>query len=493
MSSTRETLEGGAWGTSKKRPGPRWEQRRGRQGSRVWSASSTGERLAVEGEIPLWLTGTLIRNGPAKFEAGERRLRHWFDGFAMLHAFSIDGGSVTHTNRYLDTNAYRSARDDGRIGYKEFATDPCRSIFQRIATMFSPHPTDNANVNVAKLGGKFVAMTETPMAVAFDPATLKTAGIIERDDEISTDLTTAHPHFERGTRDGFNYALGFSRVSTYTIHRVKASNGERLPIARIPVREPSYMHSFGLTENFIVLAEFPLLLNPLRLLLSGKPFIENYKWKPEQGTRFHLIDRRTGALKRTVVAPAFFAFHHVNAFEEEGDVVVDIAAFADSSVIEDLYLSPLRGEDVFEHSLTELRRYRLTDGRAEPQVLSEEPIELPRINYAANNERPYRYVYGVGLHPTDFLNRLLKVDVMTGEAKVWRRDGCYPGEPVFVPAPHGTAEDEGVVLSAVLDAATSTSFLLVLDATSFTEIARAHVPQVVPFGFHGSFFGEGLQ
>jgi beta,beta-carotene 9',10'-dioxygenase len=451
-----------------------------------------GERLAVEGEIPSWLNGTLIRNGPAKFEAGERKLRHWFDGFAMLHGFSIDAGSVTYTNRYLDTQAYRTARDDGRIDYKEFATDPCRSIFKRITTMFSPHPTDNANVNVAKLGGKFVAMTETPMAVDFDAATLKTAGVVEHDDGISTNLTTAHPHLERGTGDGFNYALGFSRTSTYTIHRVRASDGERVPIARIPVREPSYMHSFGLTENFIVLAEFPLLLNPLRLLLSGKPFIENYRWKPERGTRFHLINRRTGTVERTVVAPAFFAFHHVNAFEENGAVLVDIAAFDDSSVIEDLYLSPLRGEDVFEHSLTKLKRYRLTEGSVEPEVLSEEPIELPRINYGARNERPYRYVYGVGLHATEFLNRLLKIDVTIGDAKVWRRDGCFPGEPVFVPAPGGTAEDEGVVLSAVLDSAASTSFLLVLDGSSFTEIARAHVPQVVPFGFHGSFFSDAL-
>jgi carotenoid cleavage dioxygenase-like enzyme len=172
--------------------------------------------------------------------------------------------------------------------------------------------------------------------------------------------------------------------------------------------------------------------------------------------------------------------------------VVDIAAFDDSSVIEDLYLSPLRGEDVFEHSLTQLRRYRLTDGSVEPQILSEESIELPRINYGACNERSYRYVYGVGLHATEFLNRLLKVDVTTGDTQVWRRDGCYPGEPVFIPAPDSTAEDEGVVLSAVLDSATLTSFLLVLDASSFTEIARAHVPQVVPFGFHGSFFSDGL-
>ena len=54
------------------------------------------------------------------------------------------------------------------------------------------------------------------------------------------------------------------------------------------------MHSFGLSERWIVLAEFPYVVNPLRLAFSGRPYIENYRWKPELGTRFTLIDRETG-------------------------------------------------------------------------------------------------------------------------------------------------------------------------------------------------------
>ena len=54
------------------------------------------------------------------------------------------------------------------------------------------------------------------------------------------------------------------------------------------------MHSFGLTERWLVLAEFPLVVNPLALALSGRPYIENFRWKPELGTRFHLFDRGDG-------------------------------------------------------------------------------------------------------------------------------------------------------------------------------------------------------
>jgi beta,beta-carotene 9',10'-dioxygenase len=66
-------------------------------------------------------------------------------------------------------------------------------------------------------------------------------------------------------------------------------------------------------------------------------------------------------------------------------------------------------------------------------------------------------------------------------------EGYYPGEPVFVAIPDATSEDEGVILSVVLDGKQGHSFLLVLDAASFTELARAEVPHPIPFGFHGAY------
>jgi len=56
-----------------------------------------------------------------------------------------------------------------------------------------------------------------------------------------------------------------------------------------------------------------------------------------------------------------------------------------------------------------------------------------------------------------------------------------------VPSPDARAEDDGALLSVVLDTRAS-SFLLVLEASTFTEIARATVPQTIPFGFHGQYF-----
>src|SRR5229473_2326247 len=85
------------------------------------------------------------------------------------------------------------------------------------------------------------------------------------------------------------------------------------------------------------------------------------------------------------------------------------------------------------------------------------------------------------------LNQLVKVDVIQRSARTWFEEDSYPGEPVFVAAPDATGEDEGVILSVVLDGERGRSFLLVLDAASFTELARAEVPHTIPFGFHGIY------
>src|SRR5215213_3894056 len=109
-------------------------------------------QLPVQGTLPRWLSGTMLRNGPAKFEVGRHEFRHWFDGLAMLHRFTFANGSVSYANRYLLSPAYRKARETGRISYREFATDPNPSIMQRLYNLLTGvHTGDNASHNVARI------------------------------------------------------------------------------------------------------------------------------------------------------------------------------------------------------------------------------------------------------------------------------------------------------------------------------------------------------
>jgi beta,beta-carotene 9',10'-dioxygenase len=447
------------------------------------------DQLPVDGAIPTWLTGTLVRTGPAKFEAGERSVNHWFDGLAMLHRFGFDDGIVSYANRFLQTRAYRAAHETGRIAYSEFATDPCRTVFQRVASTFSPKLTDNAAVNVVRLGEEYIAMTETPLPVAFEPDTLNTLGVTGWAKGLRGQHTTAHPHHDRATGEMINYETHFGPSTKYRIYALAPGAATPRLIAAMPARRPSYMHSFALTERYAVLVEFPLVVNPPALAFSGRPFIENYEWKPERGTTFTVVDRHTGTVRKRVGGPACFCFHHVNAFEDGDGLNIDMCTYEDASIVQSLYLDKLRARGPIPGA--SLRRYRvpLNGGDATGSQLADASLELPRIDYRSRNGLPYRYVYGAGGRSDgDFLNQLVKVDVESGETRSWHEPGCYPGEPVFVPAPAQRTEDDGVALSVVLDAATETSFLLVLDAGTFEELGRAHAPLRIPFGFHGSFF-----
>jgi carotenoid cleavage dioxygenase-like enzyme len=97
-------------------------------------------------------------------------------------------------------------------------------------------------------------------------------------------------------------------------------------------------------------------------------------------------------------------------------------------------------------------------------------------------------MYAAGARGGEWLDELVKFDVVDRTLTTWHEPGCYPGEPVFVGRPGREREDDGVVLSVVFDSRTNRSFLLALDAGGFGELARAQAPHHVPFGFHGQFF-----
>lgn len=444
--------------------------------------------LPTRGTVPPWLTGTLVRTAPAKFEVGGRGYNHWFDGLAMLHKFAFAAGRVSYANRYLRSRSYLEAMTKGKISRGEFATDPCRTLFERVAAFFHPKVTDNCNVSVNKLAGEVVAFTETRLPIRFDPDTLSTLGGYAYDDRIKGPVSIAHPHLDHARGLHYSYVLEFGWRCKYRLFGIDQGTGRQAVVATIPAERPAYMHSFGMTERYLVLAEFPLVVNPLRLKFSGKPFIRNYEWEPGRGVRFHVVEKETGRVVRTAQGKSVFAFHHVNGFDEGDDVVVDVVTYPDPGVIDQLYLDRLRsGEPVT--AAGKLTRFRVGPrGDAPDEMLSEAPIELPRIDYRRRVGRPYRYVYGAGnAVPGNFIDNLVKLDLDRGATSSWYEEGCYPGEPVFVAAPEAVDEDDGVILSVVLDAGKAASFLLILDASTFRELARAEVPHHIPFGFHGNY------
>jgi carotenoid cleavage dioxygenase-like enzyme len=135
-------------------------------GLETQSHEITLEELAVEGSIPHWLVGSLIRNTPAQFEIGAQSYRHWFDGLAMLYSFTFENGRVSYRNRFIESKAWRENNETGEIQFPQFGTNPRQSLFSRLSTAFKKRPIGgNTNVNVARFGDRFVALTERALAM----------------------------------------------------------------------------------------------------------------------------------------------------------------------------------------------------------------------------------------------------------------------------------------------------------------------------------------
>lgn len=451
------------------------------------------EKLPVEGSIPQWLSGSLLRNGPAKFEVGSEQVWHWFDGLAMLHRFTFHDGNVAYANKFVRSKAYTTAMQEGRLAYVMFAADPCKTLFKHaMSEMINP------NVSIQRVAGEFLAMTEAPLPIAFEPQTLDTLGVVHYDDQLSGHHGSAHPHYDTAGKRTISYLTEFGMQSIVQVFGIADEDGQRRRlIGAYPTPEPSYMHSFSITEHFIVLAEYPFRVLPIELLSGKKAFIQHFTWRPQEPTQFIVMDKQDGRIIGRYEGEAFFSFHHINAFEHSGEIVLDLAAYPDAAIIEQTNLPNLRKgiEPGRQLAHSEFRRYRLplsvSSAIATYERVADAEIEMPTINYARFNARNYGVAYGIGTAKEGaamLAHRLVRVAIESHETKTWVQDGCYPGEPVFAQSPWTRGEDDGVILSVVLNAQKGNSFLLALDAHTFEEIGRAEVPHHIPIGLHGQFF-----
>ena len=86
-------------------------------------------------------------------------------------------------------------------------------------------------------------------------------------------------------------------------------------------------------------------------------------------------------------------------------------------------------------------------------------------------------------------DRLVRYDLTDGSAVERGFDGGRPGEAVFVPAADSSDESDGWYLAYIYDPARNGSDLVILDASDFTgdAVATIHLPQRVPYGFHGNW------
>lgn len=118
-------------------------------------------------------------------------------------------------------------------------------------------------------------------------------------------------------------------------------------VATIPVRwkcNPSYMHTFGITENYYIIVEQPLTISLMKMVkrrLFNRPMVSCFKWFPNENTFIYLICRKTCKIKQIYKTDTFFYLHIINQYEKDNKIFIDICCYKDPGMLECMYIEAM--------------------------------------------------------------------------------------------------------------------------------------------------------
>ena len=443
-----------------------------------WRMEGEAPDLEVEGKIPRELSGTWLRNGPNP--AYEPRGRyHWFDGDGMIHAIRFEDGRASYRNRWVQGEGLLEERRAGRALFPGLLDlDPTEA----------PRFKVTANTNVVGHAGRILALVESSLPTELVPCTLETVGLYDFGGKLATPMT-AHPKIDPVT--GEMHFFGYSPFPPFLVYHVADREGRLVRSEPIDVAWPAMMHDFAITERHVIFLLFPIVFDFENLARKGTVF----SWEPDRGSRLGVMPRSGGnGDVRWLETDSCFVFHPMNAYDEDGRVVLDVARYEQF-----FFMSPKAARDPAWKGPSEARlhRWRLDPGagsvRSEP--LDDRSCEFPRIDERLVG-RKHRYGYQVALPPGETPSSLPvwtaiekhDLERKTKEVRSFGR-GHGAGEPLFVPRGADVAEDDGWVMALVYDPERNASDFWILESRDFTgePVARIRLPHRIPYGFHGNW------
>lgn len=437
--------------------------------------------LPVLGELPRELTGLFARNSAnPRFPPPGRY--HWFDGDGMVHAVHFEDGRATYRNRWIETRGLALEREAGRPLWGGIL-DP--------VDLQNPHGPfkDTANTDLVFHRGLLLAtwwLCGTPYAL--EVPSLKTQGPELFGRERIPGKVAAHPKVDPRTGELVFFSYSFTQ-RPYMHFGVVSPDARLVHHEPIELPAPHINHDVAITENFVVLMDFPLGWDPAALA-KGKTRIAFDRGAP---ARFGVVPRRgTNAEVRWFEAESCYMYHTISAYEVGPEVVVTGCRIRD--------LIPDRPDtsgrrtklDIIElHPFLHRWRFNLETGAVKEEQLDDVPTEFPRANDRYLT-RAMRYAYAPRFAPRETLmfDGLLKYDLERGGSVALDYGaGWFGGEAVFAPRPGASAEDDGWVVTCVTNAEEGRSECWVIDARSFEAgpVARVRLPRPIPLGFHAEW------
>ncbi len=438
--------------------------------------------LSITGSLPHGLDGVFMRNGPnPRFEPISGY--HMFDGDGMLHAITIRDGAASYRNRWLRTPQFLVEERAGRALYGGLGGMHTPTREERGDAGRTKNP---ANTNLMRHAGRYYALYEGALPTEFttDLATLpeqtyggKLAGSF-----------TAHPRID--PRTGELFAFAYSPFAPHLRAFFIDPDGELDRIVDLDIPACSVMHDFAITETSLVFVDAPLIFDLEGAMAGGSPF----KWDHNHGTRIGVVPRDGGDATWHEV-DAGYVNHFWNAWDDGDKIVFSGSCSPGTGYSESKQSGHEGGSDAMPGLPTRFTLDRVT-GRATAEVINDMPGDFTHINDAYLGVKSRFHTMGAFSGNPDIIGHfdtLVQFDDVNGTHTSWcDRPGNVIGDAVFAAAPDGTEENDGWMVCTVHDRTSGATDVAVLDAHDIAAgpIARIHLPQRLPFGFHAAWFAN---
>eukprot|EP00931_Biecheleriopsis_adriatica_P056629 TRINITY_DN33562_c0_g1_i2.p1 TRINITY_DN33562_c0_g1~~TRINITY_DN33562_c0_g1_i2.p1 ORF type:complete len:452 (+),score=67.76 TRINITY_DN33562_c0_g1_i2:216-1571(+) len=447
---------------------------------------------------------------------GARRFVGFLDCFGKLQKFDIHEDQVTATYKLMDTGFFNESRETGTIGagLLFFETEPPRETpwyLGPVANMPPFAPNDNTYVNTISVGNKLLSLTDSYTMTAIDKKTLRVTGTQKWDDDLQ-DLVcytgSAHPLRHPVTGDWINFIGNAGLLSEETTIRLyslsEKAPSTRRSIADVVMDTAPYMHSFGVTDNYVILPRMPVKFSAQEVAMKpmAAAFQATNPLDEGPGNAFHVIplDGSPASVRTLPVDQPLWYVHTVNAFENSTGIVIDLTTTPQNPFSSDLTIEASRSKVIRDRGAAGgknlVKRFHIPFDPGAPvsSVVVSDPhasTDFPCVNPKFRS-RSHRYFWAVewfsGSDSYASMS-IVKYDLSSGAKIAWRRPDWYPSEATMVASDRdGAAEDEGILLFVALDGSSGETFLIGVDAQTMETVSEAGPFPRIAFSTHGSFY-----
>jgi len=451
-------------------------------------AERNGAVCQIEGRIPHYARGTYYLNGPARFQRGALRYRHWLDGDGMVAALRLSPTGASLSCRFVRGEKLAAEDEADAPLFRAFGTGFPEDRLVRGIALASP-----VNVSVYPFAGRLLAFGEQGLPWELDPATLATRGPYTFGGALNpVSPFAAHPKIDPETGELWNFGVSFSATQpSLNLYRF-TPEGVLLARRRHPLPFPCSLHDFCLSARHAIFYISPYVLD-MESFAAGDTLLDALTWEPEHGSRLLVLDRETGELTANIPVGEGYCLHGINAWEQGNRLAVDILELErpvyDQYKVPDLFPQVAPGGPV--RFVIDLATGQLAERTA--SIYRGAP-DFPAIDPRRYGQRTDD-VWMLGISKTGqagrkFFDQLVHADLAEPERQeIWQAPpGSYlAGEPAFLP--DTDSDQDGAVLVPLYDAGRHSTEFLLFDAFDLAAGPQAVLTPEAPLhlAFHAVF------